>query len=81
MLERFKWQPKVIPETKLSVWQYGNHPEVYSNKFMWSKLDYIHLNPVRAGIVEKASHYVYSSASNYVSDSGLLKIEKQILNC
>jgi hypothetical protein len=43
---------------------------------MWSKLDYIHLNPVRAGIVEKASQYIYSSASNYVSDSGLLKIEK-----
>jgi hypothetical protein len=38
------------------LWQYGNHPEeVYSNKFMWTKLDYIHLNPVRAGIVEKAS--------------------------
>ena len=43
---------------------------------MCSKLDYIHLNPIRAGIVEKASHYVYSSASNYVSDSGLLKTEK-----
>ena len=58
-------------------WQYGNHPEeIYSNKFMWSKLDYIHLNPVRAGIVAKASHYIYSSASNYVSDTGLLKIEK-----
>jgi hypothetical protein len=43
---------------------------------MWSKLDYIHLNPVRAGIVEKASHYIYSSASNYVNDCGLLTIEK-----
>jgi hypothetical protein len=42
---------------------------------MWSKLDYTHLNPVRPSIVAKASHYIYSSASNYVSDSGLLKIE------
>jgi hypothetical protein len=58
------------------LWQYGNHPEEVYSKFMWTKLDYIHLNPVRAGIVEKASHYVYSSAINYVSDSGLLKIEK-----
>ena len=58
-------------------WQYGNHPEeIYTNKFMWSKLDYIHLNPVRAEIVEKASHYIYSSASNYVNDTGLLKIDK-----
>lgn len=45
-------------------WRYGNHPEeIYSEKFLWSKLDYIHLNPVRAGLVEKASHYKYSSAS------------------
>ncbi len=43
---------------------------------MWSKLDYIHLNPVRGGIVEKASQYIYSSASNYVLDKGLLPIEK-----
>jgi hypothetical protein len=31
---------------------------------------------VRAGIVEKASQYIHSSASNYVYDTGLLKIEK-----
>jgi hypothetical protein len=42
-----------------------------SNKFMWTKLDYIHLNPVRAGIERKLLLYVYSSAINYVSDSGL----------
>ena len=78
MLERFKLATESHSRNKnYQLWQYGNHPEeVYSNKFMWTKLDYIHLNPVRAGIVEKASHYVYSSASYYVSDSGLLKIEK-----
>jgi hypothetical protein len=43
---------------------------------MWSKLDYIHLNPVRAGIVSKTSDYIYSSATNYENDSGLLPIEK-----
>jgi hypothetical protein len=42
---------------------------------MWSKLYYIHLNPVRAGIVEKASHYRYSSGSNYVNNVGLVAIE------
>jgi hypothetical protein len=32
----------------LLFWQYGNHPEeIYSIKFMWSKLPYIHPNPVR----------------------------------
>jgi hypothetical protein len=33
---------------------------------MWSKLDYIHLNPVRAGLVEKASDYLYSSTINNI---------------
>ncbi|WP_303316694.1 transposase [Flavivirga abyssicola] len=56
-------------------WRYGNHPEeIYSEKFLWSKLDYIHLNPVRSGLVEKASHYKYSSAKNYVVGDGLLDI-------
>lgn len=78
MLERFKLATESHSRNKTyQFWRYGNHPEeIYSNKFMWSKLDYTHLNPVRAGIVGKASHYVYSSASNYVSDTGLLKIEK-----
>lgn len=78
MLERFKLATESHSRNKnYQFWQYGNHPEeIYTNKFMWSKLDYIHLNPVRAGIVEKASQYIYSSASNYVNDTGLLKIDK-----
>lgn len=78
MLERFRLATESHSRNKnFQFWQYGNHPEeIYTNKFMWSKLDYIHLNPVRAGIVEKASHYMYSSASNYVHDSGLITIEK-----
>ena len=55
----------------------GSHAEeIYSEKFMWSKIDYIHLSPVRFGIVYKPSEYIYSSASNYVNDCGLLLIEK-----
>ncbi len=78
MLERFRLATESHTRNeKYQFWKYGNHPEeIYSNKFMWSKLDYIHFNPVRSGIVEKASHYVYSSASNYVNDTGLLVIEK-----
>ena len=78
MLERFRLATATHSRNKeYQFWQYGNHPEeIYSTKFMWSKLDYIHLNPVRAGFVSKASHYLYSSASNYVYDEGLLTIEK-----
>ncbi|TCN59940.1 transposase [Flavobacterium circumlabens] len=78
MLERFKLAAQSHQRNKeYQFWQYGNHAEeIYSNTFMWSKLDYIHLNPVRAGLVTKASDYIYSSASNYVNDRGLLAIEK-----
>jgi hypothetical protein len=36
---------------------------------------YIHLNPVRAGLVENLQLRLFS-ASNYVNASGMLKIEK-----
>jgi hypothetical protein len=31
---------------------------------------------VRAGLVTKASDYIYSTAGNYINDSGLLEIKK-----
>lgn len=78
MLARFKKATETHSRNKnFQFWQYGNHAEeIYSEKFLWSKLDYVHMNPVRAGIVERASHYVYSSATNYVNGGGLLQIEK-----
>jgi REP element-mobilizing transposase RayT len=78
MLKRFEFACKSHSRNeKYQFWQYGNHPEeIFSEKFFWSKLDYIHLNPVRAGIVDKASHYVYSSASNYINDNGIITITK-----
>ncbi len=78
MLKRFEFACKSHSRNeKYQFWQYGNHPEeIFSEKFFWSKLDYIHLNPVRAGIVAKASHYMYSSASNYVNDNGIISITK-----
>ncbi|WP_317043697.1 transposase [Cellulophaga tyrosinoxydans] len=77
MLERFKKATETHSRNKeYQFWQYGNHAvEIYSIDFMWSKLDYIHMNPVRAGIVEKASYYKYSSASNYVNGKGVITVE------
>ena len=77
MLERFNLATLSHTRNKnYQFWQYGSHAEeIYSDKFMWSKLDYIHLNPVRSGIVIKASDYIYSSASNYMEGKGLLAIE------
>lgn len=61
--------------TKFQLWQQDNHPkELYSPGFTAQKLDYLHLNSVRAGWVERPEQYLYSSASNYVLGRGLLEV-------
>ncbi|AWV98248.1 REP-associated tyrosine transposase [Arcticibacterium luteifluviistationis] len=77
MLKRFEFAANSHQRnTKYQFWQLNNHAEeVFSEPFMWSKINYIHMNPVRAGIVNKASHYLHSSTSNYVGKTGLIEIE------
>ena len=56
-------------------WRHENHPIYLSDvKMMWQKLNYIHLNPVRAGYVNLPEHWVYSSARDYMGEKGLLEI-------
>lgn len=53
--------------SKHQVWIQDNHPvELVTLKFVKQKLDYIHLNPVKARIVFDAADYVNSSATAYV---------------
>ena len=43
---------------KYQVWTHENHAElIYSNTFIDQKINYIHDNPVRAGIVENPEDY------------------------
>lgn len=57
----------------ISFWQEGNHPvEIWSNKVTDQKLNYLHNNPVKAGIVFRPKQYVYSSAVDYAGGKGLL---------
>ncbi|MBI2821693.1 MAG: transposase [Acidobacteria bacterium] len=47
---------------RYSLWQH--HPDVrliYTEQAFRSRLQYIHANPVRAGLVEKADQYLWSS--------------------
>ena len=47
-------------------WRQENCPqELYSPGFIFQKLNYIHNNPVEAGIVDRAEEYLYSSARDY----------------
>lgn len=52
--------------TNFQFWQQHNHPiELNTNKMIDQRLEYIHLNPVEAGIVLSPEDYLYSSAVNY----------------
>jgi len=54
-------------------WQQHNHPiELKSNSITYQKLDYIHNNPVKAGIVLSLEDYLYSRALNYAGRPGAL---------
>jgi REP element-mobilizing transposase RayT len=63
-------------EGRITFWQAGYHgEEITSDSFMKSKVDYIHNNPVRAGIVSKAEEYTNSSALTFIKgECGKLKL-------
>jgi putative transposase len=63
-------------DDKIWFWEESYHgEEIFSKVFFDSKLNYIHLNPVRAGIVEKQEEYLLSSAGDYFGTrKGLLEL-------
>ncbi|MCE5198804.1 MAG: transposase [Armatimonadota bacterium] len=65
------------PEGSYRVWQAGFHPETLeSEKFVLQKLEYMHNNPLRKGLIEKQEHWRYSSAGLYLNGSGgLLELD------
>ncbi len=64
-------------KSKYQVWQEGAHPQLIQNQEMAiQKIDYIHYNPIKRGLVEKPEHWVFSSASNYINNSGVIEIDK-----
>jgi REP element-mobilizing transposase RayT len=60
-------------------WQQDNHPiQLETVEFTLDKLNYMHNNPVKAGIVEKAEEYLLSSARDYFyGKGGQLPIERR----
>jgi REP element-mobilizing transposase RayT len=58
---------------KYQFWRHDNKPiELWSNKAIDEKINYIHQNPVEAGLVFRAEDYIYSSAADYAGEKGLL---------
>jgi len=60
------------------IWRSNNWPVIInSNQFFKQKLNYIHNNPVKKGLVIKPEDWKYSSARNYIkNDDFIIKISK-----
>ena len=67
LLEFFKKEAEKSSNVKhYQFWRHDNKPiELWSNKVIQQKNDYVHANPVEKGLVYKAEYYVYSSAIDY----------------
>ena len=58
-----KFQCKECLDRKRQFWKSGIHPKAITGVEMWQqKIDYIHYNPVRRGLVPKSNEWKYSSA-------------------
>ncbi len=65
--------------SRYQIWQEGFHPQqILSEEMLLQKIEYIHQNPVRAGIVNNPEDWKYSSSSNYSKDEGILRIDPLI---
>jgi putative transposase len=54
--------------TRFQFWQQNNQPiELGTDEKVYKISDYIHENPVKAGIVCSPEDYLYSSAMNYAN--------------
>jgi putative transposase len=77
MMKRFEFSAKWnARNSNYQLWTHENRAiELFTSKFIQQKLDYIHNNPVRAGIVENPEDYLYSSARNYANLKAVIEID------
>ncbi len=74
----FKYHAKYNKRNnEIQFWTHENHAvELSTNKMIESRIDYIHQNPVRAGLVQKDYEYLYSSATNFAELESLIEIDE-----
>jgi putative transposase len=82
MLQRFEDYSKSLKKIeKFHLWQSCTgqiHVDGSQPGLLCDRIDDIHENPVRDGIVELQEHYVYSSARDYAGMKGLVRVKKII---
>lgn len=77
LIEIFREAAKDFNKHKRKLWMQRFDDEVIRNeKMFWTKLHYIHNNPVEAGLVRRPEDFKYSSAGNYIKgDQSVLFVD------
>jgi len=77
MLDMFEQTAKSTSNVKhRQFWQHHNKPILlYTNEVIDQKMNYIHQNPVVAGLVIEPTHWKYSSAAYYAEEDSVLEID------
>ena len=77
MLEIFKRAGEKNSNVKeYQFWQQNNQPiELWSTRVIKQKFDYIHNNPVKAGLVTEPWEWQYSSARNYAELDAVIPVD------
>lgn len=79
LLELFKDAASGFKDQERKLWMKRFDDEVIRDqKMFWTKLNYIHKNPVKSGLVLEARDYKYSSARNYAfNDHSVLEVNTE----
>lgn len=75
LLDKFAFEAKRTRRAEnYKIWKDDNHAIDLTNIDVMEKINYIHNNPVKAGIVDNPEEYIYSSARDYAEKKGLVNI-------
>ncbi|NOT37405.1 MAG: transposase [Saprospiraceae bacterium] len=77
ILKRFEFKARSnVRDSNFQIWTNDNHAIEIDSTFLFNqKMSYIHLNPVRAGLVENAEDWLCSSQRNYSGLKALIEID------
>ena len=78
LLNQFSFYKKRYKKNSAhQVWQEGAHPQIITEiDIAEQKINYIHYNPVKRGLVKEPQDWRYSSAGNYFYGDGVLEIDR-----
>lgn len=79
LLQFYTHNARAVPNQKRKLWTARFDDEVIRNpEMLIAKLEYIHNNPVKAGLVEEPQEYRYSSAKDYLSEEkSMLEVDTE----